>query len=89
MMNNTTSRIAFFDPDNKTHQFTADLLAKADIRIGGSRPWDIRFTHLALDFRLMDYLEVDEKFDRIASVGMFEHVGPKIIARSWKLLIGA
>ncbi|OZB12189.1 MAG: hypothetical protein B7X58_11975, partial [Marinobacter sp. 34-60-7] len=43
MMNDTKSRIAFFDPDNKTHQFTADLLAKADIRIGGSRPWDIRF----------------------------------------------
>ncbi|GGY74217.1 cyclopropane fatty acyl phospholipid synthase [Marinobacter zhanjiangensis] len=43
MMNETTPRIAFFDADNKTHQFTADLLAKADIRIGGSRPWDIRF----------------------------------------------
>ncbi|MFN2360742.1 MAG: cyclopropane fatty acyl phospholipid synthase [Marinobacter sp.] len=43
MMNEKTSRIAFFDPDNKTHQFVADLLATADIRIGGSRPWDIRF----------------------------------------------
>ncbi|WP_404369141.1 cyclopropane fatty acyl phospholipid synthase [Marinobacter sp.] len=35
------------------------------------------YPHLSLDFRLMDYREVDEKFDRIASVGMFEHVGPK------------
>ena len=25
----------------------------------------------------MDYRDIDEKFDRIASVGMFEHVGPK------------
>ena len=28
-------------------------------------------------FRLMDYRELDEKFDRIVSVGMFEHVGRK------------
>ena len=28
-------------------------------------------------FRLMDYRELREKFDRIVSVGMFEHVGRK------------
>ena len=28
-----------------------------------------------LDFRLQDYRDVTEKFDRIVSVGMFEHVG--------------
>jgi cyclopropane-fatty-acyl-phospholipid synthase len=28
-----------------------------------------------LEFRLLDYRDVSEKFDRIASVGMFEHVG--------------
>lgn len=28
-----------------------------------------------LDFRLQDYREIDEKFDRVVSVGMFEHVG--------------
>lgn len=28
-----------------------------------------------IDFRLQDYREVDERFDRIVSVGMFEHVG--------------
>lgn len=43
MMNEKTSRTAFFDPDNKIHQFAAELLAKADIQIGGSQPWDIRF----------------------------------------------
>ncbi len=30
---------------------------------------------LACDFRLQDYRNVTEKFDRIVSVGMFEHVG--------------
>jgi len=29
----------------------------------------------AVDFRLQDYRDVTEKFDRIVSVGMFEHVG--------------
>ena len=28
-----------------------------------------------LDFRLQDYRDVNERFDRIVSVGMFEHVG--------------
>jgi len=30
-----------------------------------------------IKFRLMDYREINEKFDRIVSVGMFEHVGRK------------
>ena len=30
-----------------------------------------------VSFKLMDYREIDEKFDRIVSVGMFEHVGRK------------
>jgi len=32
---------------------------------------------LPIEFRLMDYRNLNEKFDRIASVGMFEHVGEK------------
>jgi cyclopropane-fatty-acyl-phospholipid synthase len=32
---------------------------------------------LAVEFRLMDYRDLNEKFDRIVSVGMFEHVGVK------------
>ena len=28
-----------------------------------------------VDFRLLDYRQLDEEFDRIVSVGMFEHVG--------------
>jgi len=30
-----------------------------------------------VDFKLIDYREINEKFDRIVSVGMFEHVGRK------------
>ncbi len=33
------------------------------------------YQHLDLDFRLQDYRELNERFDRIVSVGMFEHVG--------------
>ncbi len=32
---------------------------------------------LPLEFRLQDYRTLNERFDRIASVGMFEHVGRK------------
>ncbi|HEY8595957.1 MAG TPA: cyclopropane fatty acyl phospholipid synthase [Devosiaceae bacterium] len=32
---------------------------------------------LPVETRLMDYLELDGKFDRIVSIGMFEHVGHK------------
>ncbi|MFC3607052.1 cyclopropane fatty acyl phospholipid synthase [Stutzerimonas tarimensis] len=36
-----------------------------------------RYQGLPLEFRLQDYRDLDERFDRIASVGMFEHVGRK------------
>ncbi len=34
-----------------------------------------RYAGLPLSFRLQDYRELNEPFDRIVSVGMFEHVG--------------
>ena len=36
-----------------------------------------RYPDLPLEFRLQDYRKLDERFDCIASVGMFEHVGRK------------
>lgn len=36
-----------------------------------------RYSKLPLEFRLQDYRELSEHFDRIVSVGMFEHVGHK------------
>lgn len=35
------------------------------------------YADLPLEFRLQDYREVNEQFDRIVSIGMFEHVGRK------------
>lgn len=32
---------------------------------------------LPIEFRLQDYRQLDERFDRIASLGMYEHVGHK------------
>ena len=37
-----------------------------------------------LKFKLMDYRELNEKFDRIVSVGMFEHVGRKFYGKFFK-----
>jgi cyclopropane-fatty-acyl-phospholipid synthase len=35
---------------------------------------------LSVEYRLMDYRDLNETFDRVVSVGMFEHVGKKILA---------
>lgn len=36
-----------------------------------------RCAGLPIDIRLQDYRDLNETFDRIVSIGMFEHVGPK------------
>jgi cyclopropane-fatty-acyl-phospholipid synthase len=36
-----------------------------------------RCAGLPVDIRLLDYRELDERFDRVYSIGMFEHVGVK------------
>lgn len=35
------------------------------------------YPDLPLEFRLQDYRDVNERFDRIVSIGMFEHVGDR------------
>ncbi|WP_028227116.1 cyclopropane fatty acyl phospholipid synthase [Paraburkholderia ferrariae] len=42
-----------------------------------------RYRGLPLEFRLQDYRSVNERFDRIASIGMFEHVG----ARNYRIFM--
>ena len=37
-------------------------------------------------FKMMDYRELNEKFDRIVSVGMFEHVGRKFYNKYFKII---
>jgi len=39
-----------------------------------------------VEFKLMDYRELNEKFDRIVSVGMFEHVGRKFYKEYFKMV---
>ena len=36
-----------------------------------------RYAHLPVEFKLQDYRSLNQRFDRIASIGMFEHVGHK------------
>lgn len=54
MTNSTTfERLAFFDGTSSSQRFVADLLEKADIRINGDRPWDIRLNaHGVIDAAL-------------------------------------
>ena len=37
-----------------------------------------------ITFKLIDYRQLDEKFDRIVSIGMFEHVGRKFYKKFFK-----
>ena len=39
-----------------------------------------------VEFKLMDYRELNEKFDRIVSVGMFEHVGRKFYKEYFEIV---
>jgi cyclopropane-fatty-acyl-phospholipid synthase len=45
-------------------------ISKAQAKYGRER-----CAGLPIEFRVLDYREIDERFDRIASLGMFEHVG--------------
>jgi cyclopropane-fatty-acyl-phospholipid synthase len=53
---------------------TGVTLSKAQLGIAKRRAADLGLS-AAVDFRLLDYREIGERFDRIVSVGMFEHVG--------------
>lgn len=55
------------------HARSADLTAKEleYLRVPGLSPNGKG----SFEFRLQDYRDVDEQFDRIFSIGMFEHVG--------------
>lgn len=41
--------------------------------------------HLPIEIRFQDYRDMDEKFDRIISIGMFEHVGPLNYSEYFKI----
>lgn len=45
-----------------------------------------RYRALDIDVRLQDYRELQGQFDRVVSVGMFEHVGPKNYREYFKVV---
>lgn len=45
-----------------------------------------RYPTLDIKILLQDYRELDQQYDRIVSVGMFEHVGPKNYATYFKVV---
>lgn len=51
---------------------TGVTLSKTQLRVATDRAMA---AGAAADFRLLDYREIDQRFDRIVSIGMFEHVG--------------
>ena len=51
-------------------------LSKDQVSLGNEL-WGPKGKKLPVELRLMDYRDVDGKFDRVLSVGMMEHVGPK------------
>jgi cyclopropane-fatty-acyl-phospholipid synthase len=53
---------------------TGVTLSEEQVAVAQQRAKRSRFAE-RLDFRLQDYRDVTETFDRIVSVGMFEHVG--------------
>jgi cyclopropane-fatty-acyl-phospholipid synthase len=54
---------------------TGITLSREQLAFARDRATEARQT--AIEFRLQDYREIDERFDKIVSVGMFEHVGPE------------
>ena len=55
-------------------QVTGVTLSQEQLAVARQRASDENLTD-RLEFRLEDYRDITEKFDRIVSVGMFEHVG--------------
>ncbi|MEW6353933.1 MAG: cyclopropane-fatty-acyl-phospholipid synthase family protein [Pseudomonadota bacterium] len=68
---------------------TGLTLSREQLRVAEARARERGLSH-AVEFRLQDYREHDGVYDRIVSVGMFEHVGrahyPEYFARIHRLL---
>ncbi len=55
-------------------RFTGVTLSQEQLKLAQGRAAEAHLSDL-VDFRLQDYRDLNERFDRIVSVGMFEHVG--------------
>ncbi|SFU02970.1 cyclopropane fatty acyl phospholipid synthase [Halomonas saccharevitans] len=93
MNSNTFAHSAFFDETSSSQRFVAELLEKADIRINGDRPWDIKFNaHGVIDEALArgnlglgesymngdwDAEHLDEFFFRLLRAHLPEQINPR------------
>jgi cyclopropane-fatty-acyl-phospholipid synthase len=66
--------LALYLAEHTGAQVTGITLSKEQHALAQVRASEKDLAH-QVDFRLQDYRDVDETFDRIVSVGMFEHVG--------------
>ena len=64
-------------------QVTGITLSENQFEYSKKRVKELNFGN-QVEFKLIDYREVKEKFDRIVSVGMFEHVGRKFYKTFFK-----
>ena len=55
-------------------RITGVTLSQEQLKLAQGRAAELRLSD-AVEFRLQDYRDLTERFDRIVSVGMFEHVG--------------
>ncbi len=55
---------------------TGITLSKNQLEYSNNKAKELNLAN-QVEFKLMDYRQLNEKFDRIVSVGMFEHVGRK------------
>ncbi len=59
--------------------------SSASLSPPNSKMAQARCADLDVEIRLRDYRDLHDSFDRIVSVGMFEHVGPKITLPTLRL----
>ena len=66
--------LAIMIAESAAVQISAITLSKEQLNVARKRASEANVDH-KIDFALLDYREVRGSFDRIVSVGMFEHVG--------------
>ena len=60
-------------------------LSKNQLEYSNKKAKDLNLEN-QVRFKMMDYRELNEKFDRIVSIGMFEHVGRKFYNKYFKMI---
>src|SRR5499427_6818561 len=75
--------LALYLAEHTGARVTGITLSKEQLALAQVRASEKELAH-QIDFRLQDYRDVGETFDRIVSVGMFEHVGVSFYDRFFR-----